>query len=145
MAVFVLVCMMMLTVTDVTLRYVFNRPIMASQEITEYLMVVVGFLGLAWCGFKGMHIKVDLVVGRLSPRIQSISDTVNNFLVIGLSIYIAVQAFSQSFSARDLGLGSDITGIPVFPFYLVISFAYILLFLVMIPFIIKSVRKALNK
>ena len=145
MAVFVLVCMMMLTVTDVTLRYVFYRPIMASQEMTEYMMVVVGFLGLAWCGFKGMHIKVDLVVGRLSPKIQAIFDTANNFLIVGLSIYIAVQAFSESFSARRMGRGSDITGIPDFPFYLIISFSYILLLLVVIPLFIRSLRKVLNK
>ncbi len=144
-AVFVLVIMMMLTVTDVTLRYIFNRPIMASKELTEYMMVTVGFLGIGWCAFKGMHVKVDLIVGRLSPKIQAISDTVNNILVIGLSIFIAVQNFSESFSSRDLGRASDITGIPDFPFYLVIAFAYLLLLVVLIPITVKSVRGVLNK
>ena len=141
-AVFVLACMMMLTVTDVCLRYIFNRPIMASQEITEYLMVIVGFLGFAWCAFKGMHIKVNLVVGRFSQRTQAIIDTVNHVIIIGLSIFIALQAFSESFSARELGRGSDITGIPDFPFYLVVFFGYFLLLLVMIPLLINSIKKA---
>lgn len=145
MAVGILVCMMMLTVTDVCLRYFFLRPIMASKEITEYMMVIVGFLGLAWCALKGMHIKVNLLVGRFSERTQAIIDTVNHIIVIGLCVLFASQAFSESLIVKELGRGSDITGIPNFPFYLVVFFGFFLLLLVMVPILIKSIKKAREK
>ncbi len=116
MAVGVLVCMMMLTVTDVCLRYFFNRPIMASKEITEYMMVIVGFLGLAWCAVKGMHIKVNILVGTFSEKAQSVIDAVNHIIVIGLCALIASQSFKESLIVKELGRGSDITGIPNYPF-----------------------------
>ena len=144
-AVGVLVCMMMLTVTDVCLRYIFNRPIMASKEITEYMMVIVGFLGFAWCALKGMHIKVNLLVSRFSERTQAIIDTVNHIIVIGLCVLIASQAFSESLTIKELGRGSDITDIPNYPFYMVVFFGYFLLLIVMVPMLIKSINKVLKK
>ena len=50
-----LVLMMLLTVSDVFMRYVFTQPIKGSVELTEYLMAVVGFFGLAWCAIKKGH------------------------------------------------------------------------------------------
>ena len=144
-AVGVLVCMMMLTVTDVCLRYFFLRPIMASKEITEYMMIVVGFLGLAWCAFKGMHIKVNLVVDRFSERTQAIIDIINHIIVIGLCVVFASQAFTESLIIKELGRGSDITGIPNYPFYLVVFFGFFLLLIVMVPILIKSIKKVLKK
>lgn len=144
-AVSVLVCMMMLTVTDVFLRYFFNSPIMASKETTEYMMVVVGFLGLAWCALKGMHIKVNLIVGRFSEKAQAIIDIVNHIIVIGLCVIFASQAFTESLIVKELGRGSDITDIPNYPFYLVVFFGYLLLLIVMVPILIRSIKKVLNK
>ena len=144
-AVFVLGCMMMLTVIDVFLRYFFNSPIMASKETTEYMMVIVGFLGLAWCAVKGMHIKVQLIVQRFPEKVQAIIDITNHIIVIGLCVLIAWQAFSESLVMKELGRGSDITGIPNFPFYLVVFIGYLLLLIVMVPMLIKTIKKVLNK
>lgn len=144
-AVVVLVCMMMLTVIDVCLRYFFNHPIMASAEITEYMMVVTGFLGLAWCAVKGMHIKVQLIVGKFSERAQGIVDTINHIIVLGLCVLIASRSFVESTVAREMGRASEITDIPTDPFYLVIVFGYILLFFAMIPLVVRAITKAAKR
>ena len=141
-AVVVLVCMMMLTVCDVCLRYFFNRPIMASAELTEYMMVIVGFLGLAWCAVKGMHIKVQLIVGKFSEKTQGIIDVINSVIILGLCVLIGSQSFSEGMVARVMGRGSDITDIPHYPFYMVVVFGYILLFFVMISILVQSITKA---
>lgn len=144
-AVVVLACMMMLTVTDVVLRYFFNRPIMASMEITEYMMVIVGFLGLAWCAVKGMHIKVNLIVGRFSERAQAIVDTINHILIIGLCALIASQSLSEGFAAKEMGIASEITDIVRYPFYWIIVFGYVLLFFVMISLLVQAIKKAAKR
>ena len=144
-AVVVLVCMMMLTVCDVFLRYFFSRPIMASSELTEYMMVIVGFLGLAWCALKGMHIKVNLIVGRFSESAQGIINAINSIVILGLCVIIALQSFSEGMIAREVGQASEISGIPYYPFYLVIVFGYILMFFVMIPLLVQAIKKAVKR
>jgi TRAP-type C4-dicarboxylate transport system permease small subunit len=143
-AVIVLVFMMMLTVSDVFLRYFFSRPIMASAELTEYMMVIVSFLGIAWCATRGTHIKVELLVGRWSDRSQGIIDVINAVIVLGLAGLIANESFEEGLVAREMGRASEITDIPHFPFYWVIVFGYVLLFLVMIGILVRSIRKVVN-
>lgn len=144
-AVVVLVCMMMLTVSDVCLRYFFNNPIMASSEYTEYMMVIVGFLGIAWCAIKGMHIKVELIVGKFPERGQAIVNVINAVLVIGVCALIGSQSLNEGFIARQMGRASDITDIPHHPFYWVIVFGYALLLLTMINILVKNVLKLVKK
>lgn len=144
-AVVVLVFMMMLTVSDVVLRYFFNSPIMASMEITEYMMVSVGFLGLAWCALKGMHIKVHLIVGRFSERAQAIVDIINHIIILGLCVIIAWRSFSEALMAKEMGRASEITDIPTHPFYYIVVFGYILLFFVMIPFLVQAINKVVKR
>jgi TRAP-type C4-dicarboxylate transport system permease small subunit len=64
-----IVAMMLLTCADVFLRYVFNAPIEGTLDITQMLMVIVVFFGLAYCGWTGGHVVVDLIREFLPPRI----------------------------------------------------------------------------
>ena len=141
-AVGVLVCMMMFTVTDVCLRYFFNNPITGSNQTTEFMMVIVGFLGLAWCALKGMHIKVHVIVGRFSERTQAIFDTVSNIVVLGVCALIASQIWKETLVVRAMGKASDLTDIPYYPFYFIAGFGYFLLFLVMISLLVQSINRA---
>ena len=143
-AVVVLVCMMMLTVVDVCLRYFFNNPIMGSMEVTEYMMVIVGFLGLAWCALKGMHIKVELIVGRFSQRAQAVVNIINSLLVMGICGLIASRSLTEGFVAREMGRQSDITDIVHYPFYWIIVFGYALMFFVILTLLVQNVRKAVK-
>lgn len=143
-AVVILVAMMMLTVSDVTLRYAFNRPIHASTEFIEYLMIGVVFLALAWCALKGMHVKVELLVSRFPRRTQAIFSSINSLAVLGVCVLIASQSYSESIAARQLLSASDVTGIPWYPFYLVVAFGFILLFITVIISLVKDVAKAVK-
>ena len=68
LALITIVIMMMLTTVDVFLRYVFNRPILGSFEVTELLMVSVAGLSLAWCTLKSGHIRVDIIINMFSKK-----------------------------------------------------------------------------
>ena len=119
-AVMFLVPMMMITVADVFLRSFFLYAIPASTEIIQYLMLFVGFLGMAWCATKNMHIKVELIVGRFSSRSQAIVNSINALAVIVVCVLIASQSFSESIRARQLNWVSEATNIPWYPFFYVV-------------------------
>lgn len=137
--------MMMLTVVDVILRYIFDRPIMGSMELTEYLMVCVGTLGLAWCALQGAHIKVELIVSRFPPRLQKVMDSFNYILLIAVSGLIASQTFVRAGTVRELGVASAMLDVPQYPFVLVSSFSYLLLFLTSIMLIIHAISSLVSK
>jgi len=54
----------------VVARYVFNRPIGWSEEISTYLMVWAVFLGAAYTLKEDAHIGVDLLISNLKPGIK---------------------------------------------------------------------------
>ena len=139
-----MVAMMLLTVTDVFLRFVFNSPVMGSVEITEYLMVGTGFLGIAWCAVKRGHVGVDLIVGRFPPRVQAVIDSITCLLSLGVVPLVAWQAIIQAGYAKAENVQSDLLDIPAYPFYLIVGIAYILLSLVLINTLVQFVTKAVK-
>ena len=69
----VLMALMAYTVVDVVLRYAFNRPFSGSLEITEFAMSAIVFLGIAYCGWLGGHVAVDILERPLeNPRLRFI-------------------------------------------------------------------------
>lgn len=141
----VLVALMMLTVADVFLRYVFVRPIVGSAEASESMMVATGFLALAFCALEGRHIKVDLVVSRFPPRAQLAINTVNYLIVAGLSLLVALETYNQAFIVRRLGVASNLLHIPQYPFYLVISLSYLLLLLTVGTLFLQSASRLVRR
>ncbi len=137
--------MMMLTVADVVLRYVFNRPLMGSMELTEYLMVCVGTLGLAWCALEGAHIKVEIIVSKFPQRLQKFVDSFNYILLVGVSGLIASQTFMRAGTVRKLGVASAMLDVPQYPFVLVSSFSYLLLFLTSIMLLIHTILSLVSR
>jgi TRAP-type C4-dicarboxylate transport system permease small subunit len=61
--------MMMLVVVDVFMRYVMHRPLMVSDELSAYMLVALAFLGFAYTWREGGHVRVEVLVSRLSPRV----------------------------------------------------------------------------
>ena len=63
-----------LSFVDVLLRYIFSSPIKGVAEITEVMLVVTVFLGIAHTYNEKGHVSVDLFTSRLSVKSRSIVD-----------------------------------------------------------------------
>lgn len=112
----VLGLMMLLTASDVTLRYVFNEPIGGSVELTEYMMAIIVAFGLAYCAVRRGHVRVDVVVERLPRRAQAVIDSITGLFGLVLVALITWQIPLYVKSQFDLGLTSSVLHIPSFPF-----------------------------
>lgn len=140
-----LVIMMLLTVTDVLLRALFNTPVKGSLELTEYIMVITGFLGIAWCAVNRAHVKVDLILSHLPSRPQSIIDAFTLFLGLTVVPLVAWQGFAQIRRAYLEGAVSQALDIPNFPFYGIVGLGYGLMFLVLVIILVELIQKAVKK
>jgi TRAP-type C4-dicarboxylate transport system permease small subunit len=136
-AVGIIVVMMMLTVCDVFSR--FFRPIIGTVELTEYMLVVLAFLGMAWCGVRLRHVRVELL--RLPPRVQNIIDTITYFAGLGICVIMAWQTFLECMRVRQLDLVSSFLKVPKFPFYGLLALGLSMLSLVMVNHLVQSVVK----
>jgi len=59
--------MMFLGAADVVGRYIFNRPIIRTLEMSEVILVSMSMLGLARTQLAKGHIKLEYFTARLSP------------------------------------------------------------------------------
>ena len=143
-AIAVLVAMMLFTVLDVFLRAFFNHPIPGDVEVIERSMVCVGFFGLAWCALRGMHIKVDLVVGFLPKRVQGIIDIFNYLLGLFLCIFIVWFSFLESIANLEMKTVTSILRVPLFPFYWFVTVGYGVLGLAILVLMARSLKEAVK-
>jgi len=75
---------------DVVMRYFFNHPIGWSLEICEYILLYIVFLGAAWILKEEGHIKIGLVVDRLSPKTQAMTDVTTSIWGFIVCIVLAI-------------------------------------------------------
>jgi TRAP-type C4-dicarboxylate transport system permease small subunit len=128
----ILFLMMALTVADVFLRKVFSKPILGSVEVTEFMMVTVVFFSLAQTEVLNRHVKVDLVMSRLSKRTQGLIDMITRLVCFLLFCGITWSTLIYSGRMRASGEVSQDLWIPVYPFVYIVAVGCALLTLILL-------------
>lgn len=112
-----LIPMMLLTTGDVIGRSFWNQPIPGALELSSYMLAVFILSGLAFTHQVKGHVRVEMLVHRLPPRLQALMEAVTTLLSLFIIIIVAWQGFV-------LGLGekavSDMLRIPQWPFKLLV-------------------------
>lgn len=144
-AIVLVVGMMLLTVGDVFLRAVFNRPIMGSTEVTQLMLLTLSFFAIVFCTTRRSHVKVDILAGYLPSKVQLINDTL--FLFFGLVLYwtISWNSFKEAKMLKESGQTTDILEIPVHPFYQLIGLCCGILGLMLLTFMLSNIIKVIRK
>ncbi|MFZ2100405.1 MAG: TRAP transporter small permease [Oricola sp.] len=97
--------LMLHVAVDITLRNLVNRPVPATFEIvTNYYMVALAFIPLAWIEKQGGMVQVEIIDGFLSPRMRLLSDRVValvSMLVYGVLAWVTLQV-----ALRNSAIGS---------------------------------------
>jgi len=81
------------TAYEICVREIFGRPTIWTNEITSYLLVWVGLLGVVYAYDKGTHVSVDLVFRRLPVGIQRFSNTMTAALILLFALFICVYGY----------------------------------------------------
>ena len=78
----ILTIMVGLVFGNVVARYVFNSAITWAEEVARFLFVWLTFVGASFGLMKGLHLGMDMVVARFSPRTRSLIEVVNGFIIL---------------------------------------------------------------
>ncbi|MCB1389785.1 MAG: TRAP transporter small permease [Rhodobacteraceae bacterium] len=99
-----ILALMMHVVVDITLRNVSNSPIPATSEIvTNYYMVALAFIPLAWVERSGGMVQVEVLEGIMGPRLVALSDRI--VALLSTVIYGALAWVTYEVAIRSMYTG----------------------------------------
>lgn len=139
----ILLIMMFTTAVDVFLRYVFQSPIPGSYELTEFAVVLVVFLAVAYTQLNKRHIRIEFIVSMLPQKAQAIIDC---FIYLLALIFFTLAVWQGLLHAQVVS--SQVSGtlrIPIAPFVSVVVAGNAVLCFVLLVDFIKSITTVVNK
>ena len=98
-----LIVMMLVTVVDVFLRYLFNSPVHGSYEIVEATLVVFVFHGLAAGFFRRANIVIDVIDHMAGPRLVMVLVRFADVVSVVVLIVFAWAMLGQAIQAYEYG------------------------------------------
>jgi TRAP-type C4-dicarboxylate transport system permease small subunit len=134
--------LMLLTVVDVFLRYFFSAPITGTAEISRLLMIIIVFPALGWAAIDRAHVRVDLIVSRIPPRLQGIFGSITFFIALITFCIITWRSFLE---ATVVNRETSLIHLPFMPFYWVMSVGLAIFCLAIAALIIEDIAKVVKK
>lgn len=127
-----LVFIMLTVCLEVILRYFLNRPQIWVTEVTECLLLYITFLGSAWLLQQEGHVKVDIILNRLKPRMVALLGIFSSLVGVFVSLTLTVYGFSVTWdyfqrgmytpTAMEIPVSAIIVIIPVGSLVLLVQF-----------------------
>ncbi len=140
-----LAAMMILTVSDVTLRNLFSLVVSGGMELIGLLMIVVALATLAAAEVEGGHIRVDLLL-RLMPDWLRAPTIAGGLLLTLATILIAsYRIFLQARYLGDNHIITGVTGLPEWPFVAAATLFMLLFALALLSSLMSALGEALKQ
>lgn len=122
--------LMILAVVSVGGRNAINQPLPGYVDWIEQLMPLIAFMGISYTQRDGGHIRMDLLVGRLSGRALWIAEFVTVLFMLLLVLLLLWGSWAHFLRAFDFGAplwstdSSIDIGIPIWPAKLLVPVAF---------------------
>jgi TRAP-type transport system small permease protein len=102
----------LITLTNVGVRYFTNQSFAWTEEISVFLLVVLTLAGSAWAATKDAHIRIDFVYVRGSATRQRVLRTLSRIGTSGMFLLIAVLSARAAIGEYELGETTSGLGVP---------------------------------
>jgi len=106
-----LTAMMLITVYNVIMRYVFTKPIYGVVELVGMILVLTSTFGMALCQKDKAHITITLITDMLSPSLKSMTEVFGllmSFICYGIITWMMAIDTYEFFERGIGGLSSDL-------------------------------------
>lgn len=127
----VLLLLMLLTVADVAMRYLFNAPISGVWDITQMAMVTVTFMGFAFSGHVGGHIVIELIKGVSAGTLRRL-DIMSDLVSAAVMLTIAWRSALYAVDVATTGAASMTLLVPFYPLVAIVAFGSLMFALVLV-------------
>ena len=136
---FLLVVVAAIIVYEVIVRGFFNIPTTWAHELSGMLFGASFLLGAGYVMHCREHVRVDILVSRLRPRMQMFIDIMTHLLAVAFCSVILWKSWNAALSS--LALREVSTYSPWHPFLFPIKFTMVLgVFLLLLQLLVKYIR-----
>jgi TRAP-type C4-dicarboxylate transport system permease small subunit len=109
--------LMVMIITDVTGRYLFNAPLFGSLDLAVVLLVLIVACAIGYGGRTGAHVTADMVTTVVGPRFEWISGILIKALAAAITAIWAWRLWVTGTTAGRLGESTQLLNIPFEPIY----------------------------
>jgi TRAP-type C4-dicarboxylate transport system permease small subunit len=132
--------LMLVTVYSVVMRYVFNAPPLFTLDLSRMILIPVAVFGLAYCGWTGGHIAVDLIGTFGRPQLVRWTDVVVRSLCVGVIGLWTWMLVDLAFDSWEVGNATNMVQIPHYPFVWMMVVGAGLYACVLVALTLRSIR-----
>ena len=102
-------------------RYVLANPSSFTDELARYLMIWLGVMGTAYVSGKKLHVAIDILPDKLSPKRQvKLKKIINLIIILFATLIFVVGGSKLVYLSYILGQKSAALQIPLYVVYLCI-------------------------
>lgn len=88
---------------EVVMRYFFNKPTIWTVEVSRFALVYITFLGAAWVLKEDGHVKIDMLLNRISPRSQALLNAITSIIAALVCIIITWYGIKVTIESIQIG------------------------------------------
>lgn len=89
----IMAAMLIILTCHVTMRYLFNSPLIWTDEVTTILQGTIAFLGIGYCFHKKQHTELTLLYDRVPTCVQWLFDIITNSVMMFCMYHMTVVGF----------------------------------------------------
>ena len=102
-------------------RYVLANPSSFTDELARYLMIWLGVMGTAYVSGKRLHVAIDILPDKLSPKREvKLKKIINLIIILFATLIFVVGGSKLVYLSYILGQKSAALQIPLYVVYLCI-------------------------
>ena len=114
------------TIANVFCRTVLNASLTFGEELAQFVMIFVTFIGLSYAASQGRHIRMSALYDQLKPRARKVAMMMISGLTSLLMFLMAYYALRYIATVRSLGSVSAALQIPLHLVYYAAPIGFVL-------------------
>ena len=103
---------------DVSLRYIFNSPLIWGSEVSALILSLVFMASLPHVTGNHGHIRMDMLYRLMGARAKRFTDTAAGVCGLIFALLLAYQSFKSTVEMYRWNEGAEMINIPYWPFVL---------------------------
>jgi TRAP-type C4-dicarboxylate transport system permease small subunit len=137
-AALMLLAMVVLTTGDILLRNLTRTGFVWANEVSEYALYLMTLLTAPWLLRRAQHVRLDLVLTIVPPRVAWLMEVVGD--VLGLAVSLALVRYGFIMTHESWRLGSITIKTLVFPEWWLLAPLPVIFALIAVEFVFRLQR-----
>jgi len=130
-----------ITVIDISGRYLFNKPLPGTIELTELALVVIVYLTLGYTEHFGEHIVIDTVYKAMPKGVRYVLFIIASIISFASILLMSWQLYVYAGRMLSGGYKTGVLGIPYYPVVIIASIGSLSFGLAIISNMVKFIKK----